>query len=78
MKGLALVWDGALSLLSCVASLAVGGIPAWYAHRALGAGLGPDWIYVPVLLLAFVTFLVALDFFKKAAQGIAPARERRR
>ena len=56
---MARVWDGFLSLLAAVATLAVGLIPAWFAHLAVSAGLAPVWGYAFIVLLAFMAGLVA-------------------
>lgn len=72
------IWDGFLSFVSALATLAVALIPAWFAHLAVGAELAPTWGYAFIALLAFVAGLVALDFIKKAFKGIAPARSRAR
>jgi len=72
------IWDGFLSFLAAVATLAVALFPAWFAHLAISANLAPTWGYAFVLLLAFMAGLVALDFTRKAFKGIAPARSRAR
>ena len=72
------LWDGFLSLVAAVATLAIALFPAWFAHLAVSAGLAPVWGYAFILLLAFLAGLVALDFCRKALKGIAPARSRAR
>ena len=72
------LWDGFLSFLAAIATLAVCLLPAWFAHLAVSADLAPTWGYVFIVLLAFMAGLVALDFFRKAFKGIAPARSRAR
>ena len=72
------LFDGFLSLIAAVLTAAVGAVPAWYAHVAAGNGLAPVWTYAAIVGLIFVTGLMVLAFLRKAGQGIAPLRERRR
>ena len=72
------IWDGLLSLIAALAILVIALIPAWYAHVAIAAGLAPALAYIAIALLAFGAALVAFDFFKKASNGVAPTRTRRR
>lgn len=72
------LWDGFLSFVAAVATLAIALFPAWFAHLAVSSDLAPVWGYAFILLLAFLAALVALDFFRKAFKGIAPARSRAR
>ena len=72
------MWDGGLSLAASVVILAVALLPAWFAHLAIGAELAPTWGYVFIAALGFGGGLVALDFFRKGLNGVAPSRSRRR
>ena len=70
--------DGFQSLIAAVIAAGVGFVPAWYAHLALGADLGPIWVYGFIAGLVVLTGIMVLAFLRKAGQGIGPLRERRR
>ena len=72
------IWDGLLSLLSCIATIAVFGIPIWATHQAITYGLVPVWAYAAVIGLIFVGGNLAIAFLRKALDGVAPLRERKR
>lgn len=72
------ILDGTQSLVAAVITAAVGFVPAWFAHLALSADLAPAWGYGSVAALVIVTGIMVLAFLRKAGQGIAPLRERRR
>ncbi len=69
------LWDGFLSGVAAVLTLAIVGVPAWGAVRALRADLLPVWGWGPVVLLGAV---MALSFLRKAGRGVHPLRDRRR
>ena len=72
------IWDGLLSLLAFLATVAVFGLPIWATHVAIGAGLVPVWFYAGVIGLIFVGGNLAIAFLRKALDGVAPLRDRRR
>jgi hypothetical protein len=71
-------WDGFLSLLCALVTLAIIGVPGWGAAVSLRAGLLPVWGWGPLVLLWFVGAVMAFAFLRKAGRGIHPLRERRR
>lgn len=71
-------FDGLLSLLCALATLGLCGVPIWCSHLAIQAFLVPTWIYALLGIFGFLAVLLAFDFLRKAASGIAPLRERRR
>lgn len=72
------LWDGALSAVSALVTLAVIGVPGWGAFLALRAGLMPAWAWAPLVALGFVGAVMVVAFLRKAGRGIHPLRERRR
>ncbi|MDU8929039.1 hypothetical protein RXV86_16720 [Alisedimentitalea sp. MJ-SS2] len=72
------LFDGFQSLIAAVITAGVGFVPAWYAHQAIAADLGPVWVYASVAALIVVSGIMVLAFLRKAGQGIGPLRERRR
>lgn len=72
------ILDGLLSLLAALATLAVFGLPIWATHQAITYGLAPVWVYVAVIGLVFVGGNLAIAFLRKALDGVAPLRERKR
>jgi len=53
-------------------------VPAWFTHVAVRGGLAPLWAYVFVALLAAVGLILGAAFGRKARNGVAPSRDRRR
>ena len=72
------IWDGLLSLIAALLTLAVFGIPIWATHQAITYGLAPVWAYAAVVGLVFIGGNLAIAFLRKALDGVAPLRERRR
>ena len=72
------IWDGILSLLAALTTLAVFGLPVWATHQAITYGLAPAWVYIAVVGLVFVGGNLAIAFLRKARDGVAPLRERKR
>lgn len=72
------VWDGFLSGLGALATLAIVGVPLWGAIQAVQAGLIPFWAWGPIVLLAFVGVVMFAAFGRKALRGVHPLRDRRR
>lgn len=72
------MWDGLLSLGAFIVTLGIFGIPVWATHLAIGAGLIPAWAYVALIGLVYVGGNLAIAFLRKALDGVAPLRDRKR
>ncbi len=72
------IWDGFLSLIAAIATVAICGVPAWFTYKAIDAGLAPVWVWAAVAALAGVGVIMTLAFLRKAASGVSPSRERPR
>lgn len=72
------LWDGFLSALGALLTIAIIGVPGWGAFLALRAGLLPLWGWLPLTALGFVGVVMVYAFLRKAARGVHPLRERRR
>lgn len=72
------LWDGLLSLLAAIATVAICGIPAWFTYQAIAAKIAPVWVWAAVIALAGVGIIMTLAFLRKAASGISPSRDRPR
>ncbi len=70
--------DGLASVLAALATIAVCGVPSWFTYKAIQADVAPTWAYAAVAALAGVGLIMTFAFVRKAAQGVAPSRERRR
>lgn len=72
------IWDGLLSLLAAAASFAIFALPIWATHQAITYGIVPAWVYVAVVGLVFIGGNLTIAFLRKALDGVAPLRERKR
>lgn len=72
------IWDGLLSLIAALATVAVFGLPIWATHQAITYGIVPAWVYVAVVGLVFIGGNLSIAFLRKALDGVAPLRERKR
>lgn len=72
------IWDGLLSLIAALATFAVFGLPIWATHQAITYGIVPAWVYVAVVGLVFIGGNLGIAFLRKALDGVAPLRERKR
>lgn len=72
------IWDGLLSLLAAGASFAIFALPIWATHQAITYGIVPAWVYVAVVGLVFIGGNLTIAFLRKALDGVAPLRERKR
>ena len=70
--------DRFASIFAALVTLAVCAGPAWFSHVAIQGGLIPVWGYAFVAALAGIGLILTFAFFRKAARGIAPTRQRRR
>ena len=59
-------------------TLAIFGMPIWATHQAITYGIVPAWFYVPLIGLVYVGGNLAIAFLRKALDGVAPLRERKR
>lgn len=72
------VWDGFLSGLCALITVAVIGIPIWGAVRAVQALLIPVWSWAAIVALGLIGAVMLYAFLRKAARGVHPLRDRRR
>lgn len=72
------IWDGFLSGLGALATMAIIGVPLWGAIQAVRTGLIPVWGWGPIVLLGFVGVVMVAAFGRKALRGVHPLRDRRR
>jgi hypothetical protein len=72
------IWDGLLSLLAAAVTFAIFGLPIWATHQAITYGLVPFWVYLALLGLVFIGGNLGLAFLRKALDGVAPLRDRKR
>ncbi|MEH6831747.1 hypothetical protein [Sulfitobacter sp.] len=72
------IWDGVLSFGAFALTLLVFGAPAWATYVAVSNGLMSAWIYIPLVGMLYVGLNLAIAFLRKALDGVAPLRERKR
>jgi hypothetical protein len=72
------IWDGLLSLGAAVISFAIFALPVWATHQAITYGIVPAWVYVAIVGLVFIGGNLTIAFLRKALDGVAPLRERKR
>ena len=72
------IWDGFLSGLCALITLAIIGVPLWGAYNAVTAGLVPIWSWAAIVMLGFVGLVMVYAFVRKAGRGVHPLRDRRR
>ena len=72
------IWDGFLSGLCALITVAIIGVPLWGAYLSVTGGLIPPWTWVPIGLLGVVGLIMTLAFIRKAGRGVHPLRDRRR
>jgi hypothetical protein len=72
------VFDGLLSLGAALLSSAVFALPVWATHAAVQAGLVPVWVYAALVGLVYIGANLTIAFLRKALEGTAPLRERKR
>jgi hypothetical protein len=72
------ILDGLLSLLAAIASFSIFALPIWATHQAITYGLVPVWVYAAVVGLVFIGGNLTIAFLRKALDGVAPLRERKR
>lgn len=72
------IWDGMLSLLAAVLTFATFGVPIWATHLAISYGIVPVWAYAALVGLVFIGGNLGIAFLRKALDGVAPLRDRKR
>ncbi|WP_176249370.1 MULTISPECIES: hypothetical protein [unclassified Sulfitobacter] len=72
------IWDGLLSLAAALVTLAVFATPVWATHLAISAKVVPVWTYAALVGLIYIGGNLAIAFLRKALDGVAPLRDRRR
>lgn len=72
------VWDGLLSGLCALATIALIGLPLWAAFLAVRSELVPIWFWGPIIVLGFLGIIMVAAFGRKALRGVHPMRDRRR
>ena len=70
--------DRLASVFAAIVTFAVCAGPSWFSHVAIQGGLIPIWGYGFVAALCAIGAVLTFAFFRKAARGIAPSRQRRR
>lgn len=71
-------FDRLASVFAALVTLVVCAGPSWFSHLAIQGGLVPLWGYGFVAALSAIGLVLTFAFFRKAARGIAPSRQRRR
>lgn len=72
------IWDGLLSLGACLLTIVVFAAPAWATYAAVSGDIVTPWIYVPTVAMLYVGGNLAIAFLRKALDGVAPLRTRKR
>ncbi|MGC1495158.1 MAG: hypothetical protein WA790_05065 [Sulfitobacter sp.] len=72
------IWDGVLSLGAAVLSFAIFAIPIWATHQAITYGIVPIWAYAALVGLVYIGGNLTIAFLRKALDGVAPLRDRKR
>lgn len=72
------ILDGVLSFAAFLLTVVVFAAPAWATYSAVTYGLVTAWIYVPTLGMVYVGADLAIAFLRKALDGVAPLRTRKR
>ncbi|WP_298857316.1 hypothetical protein [uncultured Sulfitobacter sp.] len=72
------IWDGLLSLGAFALTVIVFAVPAWATYSSVSNNLMSAWFYVPTIGMVYVGLNLAIAFLRKALDGIAPLRDRKR
>lgn len=73
-----ILWDGFLSFLAAIATVAICGVPTWFTYQAIVAKIAPTWAWAGVVSLGGVGILMTIAFLRKAFSGVSPSRDRPR
>ena len=71
-------FDRIASVVAARAALAGCGGPVWFTVESVRAGVAPTWAYGFAAALGIIGIILTLAFFRKAVQGVAPTRMRKR
>ncbi len=71
-------FDGLLSFVAAVATAALTLIPAYYAWMSIDAGFAPQWVWINISGLSLAAAVMIFVLLRKAKDGVAPLRARRR
>lgn len=71
-------FDRIASFLAALVTLAICGGPVWFTIQSVRAGLAPIWAYGFAGALGIVGLILTFAFLRKAVQGVAPTRMRKR
>ncbi|MGB3316820.1 MAG: hypothetical protein WBB85_20700 [Albidovulum sp.] len=71
-------FDGLLSFAAAVATAALTLIPAYYAWMSIDAGFAPQWVWINISGLSLAAAVMIFVLLRKAKDGVAPLRARRR
>lgn len=72
------VWDGFLSVLAAIVTVAIVGVPLWGSYLSIQEDRLPLWTMAPMVGLGLVGVVMVFAFLRKASRGVHPLRERRR
>ncbi|AXI42827.1 hypothetical protein [Sulfitobacter sp. SK011] len=72
------IWDGLLSLGAAILSFAIFAVPVWATHQAITYGIVPIWAYAALVGLVYIGGNLTIAFLRKALDGVAPLKERKR
>ncbi len=72
------IWDGLLSLAAALASFVIFAVPVWATHLAVARGVVPIWVYAALVGLIYIGGNLTIAFLRKALDGVAPLKDRKR
>ena len=72
------ILDGLLSLGAAILSFAIFAVPVWATHQAITYGIVPIWAYAALVGLVYIGGNLTIAFLRKALDGVAPLKERKR
>jgi hypothetical protein len=72
------IWDGLLSLGAAILSFMIFALPIWATHQAITYGIVPIWAYAALVGLVYIGGNLTIAFLRKALDGVAPLRDRKR
>lgn len=70
--------DRLASIFAAIVTCIICGGPVWFTVQAVRADVAPVWAYGFAAALAGIGLILAIAFLRKAAQGVAPTRMRKR
>ncbi|MGJ8625451.1 MAG: hypothetical protein ACSHXB_00715 [Sulfitobacter sp.] len=72
------IWDGLLSLSAAILSSVIFAVPIWATHQAITYGIVPIWAYAALVGLVYIGGNLTIAFLRKALDGVAPLKDRKR